>query len=100
MVSTCLLGLLASPAAMVGQADVVLVDATVLTADASRPRAQALALAGGRILAVGSDDDVRRLARPASRIVDLGGRTVIPGLIDAHVHLLVAPEEIVDELSR
>lgn len=91
--------LLVSPTAVLaGQADVIFVGAKVLTGDSSRPTAQAVALAGERIRAVGANDEIRRLAGPKTRIVDLRGRTLIPGLIDAHVHLLIAPE-IVDEPS-
>lgn len=98
MASTCLLGVLASPTAVAGQADVIFVGAKVLTGDSSRPTAEAVALAGDRIRAVGPNEEIRRLAGPKTRIVDLRGGTLIPGLIDAHVHLLTAPE-IVDEPS-
>ena len=96
-ITTCLLGLIASTA-MAGQADLILVGAKVLTGDSNRPAAEAVALAGERIRAVGPSAEIRRLAGPRTRVVDLRGRTVIPGLIDAHVHLLGAPE-IVDEPS-
>jgi enamidase len=96
--TTFVLGLLASPAAMAGQADLILVGAKVLTGDSNQPAAEAVALAGERIRAVGPSAEIRRLAGPGTRVVDLHGRTVIAGLIDAHVHLLQAPE-IVDEPS-
>ena len=57
------------------------------TMDRQRPYATALALAGDRIAAVG-DDGLRTLAGAQTRLVDLGGRTVTPGLIDAHLHFL------------
>jgi len=98
IVAMCLFGFLASPTAMAGQADTILVNANVITADPTRPTAQAIALAGDRIRAVGSSAAVRRLAGPKTQIVDLQGRSVIPGLMDAHVHLLIAPS-IVDERS-
>jgi predicted amidohydrolase YtcJ len=50
------------------------------------PHAQAVALAGNRILAVGNDEDMRRLLHANGQAIDLRGRTVIPGLTDAHVH--------------
>lgn len=65
----------------------VLVNAKVFTADAARPYAQAVAVEDGRFLAVGSDEHVRALAGPKTRIIDAGGRLVTPGLIEAHVHL-------------
>src|SRR5512132_3234870 len=48
---------------------------------------EALACAGGRIVATGKSDDIRRLAGPDTQFVDLQGRTTIPGLTDTHVHL-------------
>src|SRR5262245_11665137 len=94
--SICLL--LASPAAVFAQADVILVGANVFTADSSRPAVEAIALAGQRIRAVGSNQNIRRLVGAKTRVVDLRGQTVIPGLMDAHVHLLVG-SMIVDEPS-
>jgi predicted amidohydrolase YtcJ len=60
------------------------------TMDAAQPRAQAMAIdsASGRILAVGTNDEVRRLGGQHAELVDLRGKTVLPGFIDAHIHLL------------
>jgi hypothetical protein len=55
--------------------------------DPVKPNATAVALAGERIIAVGDDAEVRKLARPTTRLIDLAGKTVTPGLIDAHCHL-------------
>ena len=66
--------------------DLVLYNANLLTVDAAQPRAQAVAIAGGRFFAVGSNDDVRRLVKAGARQVDIGGKTVVPGFIDAHTH--------------
>jgi predicted amidohydrolase YtcJ len=66
--------------------DLVLLNGDVVTMDPRQPRARALAIADGRFVAVGSDDDVRNLATAGTRTVDLGGRTVVPGFIDAHTH--------------
>jgi predicted amidohydrolase YtcJ len=68
------------------QADLLLFNGRIYTLDVDRPQAQAMALAGNRILAVGADDELRPLLHSGGRAVDLEGRTVIPGLIDAHVH--------------
>src|SRR6266403_2125671 len=68
----------------------VLVNAKVFTADPALPYAQAVAIEDGRILAVGSNEQVRALTAPNTRILDAGGRLVTPGLIEAHVHLGVA----------
>jgi hypothetical protein len=67
--------------------DAVYVSGNIYTVDAARPRAEALAVAGDRITAVGSNAEVRRLAGPSTKMVDLGGKTVLPGLIDAHCHV-------------
>jgi predicted amidohydrolase YtcJ len=66
--------------------DIILYNANILTIDEAQPRAQAVAIAGGRFLAVGSNDDVRHLSRAGTRQLDLGGKTVVPGFIDAHTH--------------
>src|SRR3989449_6232204 len=67
-------------------ADLILLRANVITMDAARPRARAIAIAGDRRLAVGDEAEVPGLARPGARRVDLAGRTVVPGFIDAHSH--------------
>jgi predicted amidohydrolase YtcJ len=69
-------------------ADLVLRNAVVHTMDAARPHAQAVAIRGSRIVAVGSNEDVGSLAGPETRVRDLVGHTVIPGFDDSHAHLL------------
>src|SRR5712692_4641820 len=66
--------------------ELVLFNANIITVDAKQPRAQAVAIGGGRFLAVGSNDDVRGLATARTRSVNLEGKTVVPGFIDAHTH--------------
>jgi predicted amidohydrolase YtcJ len=75
-------------------ADLVLVHGVVLTMDPARPEAQAVAVRQGVILAVGADEEVLALAGPATRRIDLAGRFVLPGLIDAHGHVRSLGEEI------
>jgi predicted amidohydrolase YtcJ len=58
----------------------------IVTVNTREPRAQAVAIARGRILAVGSDADVLHLAAAGAKKIDLGGKTVLPGFIDAHSH--------------
>ncbi|HEU4747207.1 MAG TPA: amidohydrolase [Gemmatimonadaceae bacterium] len=79
-----------APAAIPAQqsADLLLTNGRIYTVDATRPVASALAVRGDRILFVGSDVEGRALAGAATRILDLQGKTVVPGLIDAHAHLL------------
>lgn len=69
-------------------ATLVLINGRIHTMDVRQPRVSALAVAGDRIVAVGADGEMRRLLAPGGRVVDLGGRTVVPGLIDAHLHFL------------
>ncbi len=85
-----LLGLLLGPAAAAQQrpADLVVTNARIHTADATRPLAEALAVRGGRVAFVGSERGARALAGPNTRVLDLDGHTVIPGMVDAHAHLL------------
>lgn len=68
------------------QADLVLFNGIIYTM-AQPARASALAVSGGRILAAGDDAAMRALAGPGARLIDLQGRCVVPGMIDAHLHL-------------
>ncbi len=77
-----------SLAAQQRAADLLLTNGRVYTVDQVRPQATAIAVSGGRITFVGSDTEARALTGSGTRVVDLGGRTVIPGFIDAHAHLL------------
>jgi len=72
------------------QPDLVLTGGRIFTADSARPWAEALAIRGDRIVAVGSSAEVRRLAGSRTRRIALGGRVVIPGINDAHDHVAVA----------
>ncbi|MDI3339955.1 MAG: amidohydrolase [Sphaerobacter sp.] len=67
-------------------ADVVFLNGRVLTMDPAQPRASAVAVLGNRIVAVGDDATVRAEARTNTRVIDLGGRTLLPGLNDNHCH--------------
>ena len=70
------------------KADLVLVNGKIYTVDNARPIASALAVRGGRVLFVGSDAEARVLANASTQVIDLNGETVIPGIVDAHAHLL------------
>lgn len=77
----------ASWEAMAG-ADMVLLNGKVFTADKARPMAQALAVADGKVLAVGSDAEISALADAGTQRIDLGGKALMPGLIDTHAHAI------------
>src|SRR5438132_2341862 len=66
--------------------ELILYNANILTMNGTEPHAQAVAIAGGRFLAVGSNSDVLNLAGPGARKLDLSGKTIVPGFIDAHSH--------------
>lgn len=83
-----LLSLLATLPVHAQQADLVLRNAVILTMDPSAPRATALAIAGDSLLAVGSDRAVAVHIGRDTQVVDVRGRTVIPGLIDTHIHAI------------
>ncbi len=67
-------------------ADLILRNGKIVTVDRAFSIKQAVAISGGRVITVGTDRDMRPLTGPATRVIDLGGRTVIPGLIDSHIH--------------
>lgn len=69
------------------EAELILHNGNIITIDDRQPKAQAVAIVRGRFLAVGSDDDVLNLATARTRRIDLEGKTVVPGFIDAHTHL-------------
>ncbi len=71
-------------------ADIILVHGKILTLDDHFPVREALAVSEGRIAALGRSIDIMRLAGRKTRVVDLRGRTVIPGLIDSHIHAIRA----------
>lgn len=70
------------------QADLTLYNANIHTMDRRQPRASAVAIAGDRFVATGSDAEMRALLAPGGREANLQGATVVPGFIDAHIHLL------------
>ena len=70
-------------------ADLIIVNATVHTMDSNQPTAEAVAVLGNRIAAIGTTADVRQLAGKQTRVIDAGGRLVLPGFNDAHVHFLM-----------
>jgi predicted amidohydrolase YtcJ len=91
---TGVLGLAA--AAAPAPADLILLHGRIHTEDAGRSIAQALAVRGNTIVAVGTDEAMSAFMGPGTRTVDLGGRVVLPGIIDAHTH----PAESAQDLGK
>lgn len=77
----------ASWEAMAG-ADMVLLNGKVFTADKARPMVQAIAVENGKVLAVGNDAEISALADAGTQRIDLGGKALMPGLIDTHAHAI------------
>src|SRR5262249_52588792 len=77
----------------------VLVNGKIVTLEPPSSVPEAVAVRDGKIAALGRSSDVRKLAGPATRIVDLGGRTVVPGLIDSHLHAIRAALSFTSEVN-
>lgn len=76
------------------RADLIVTNAKVLTMDAGCPRAEAVAIRGGRVQAVGTAGGIAALAGPDTRVIDAGGRTVLPGFVESHLHLVLGGAEL------
>jgi len=72
--------------------DLLFVNANVMTMDPLCPRADAVAIKGGRIFAVGTESNLKDLRNNRTEVIDLGGKTILPGFIDAHLHLRALAE--------
>ncbi len=81
-----------------GPVDVILTGGKVITVDEKFTIAQAIAVKGERVVAVGSNEDISSLAGPATRRIDLAGRAVVPGMIDNHAHYMEEGVLWTDEL--
>jgi len=78
----------ATPGAEQQPADVIITNARVYTVDAARPWAQAIAISGDKILAVGSEQEVRSFLGPTTQVVNGRQRLILPGFIDSHIHFM------------
>ncbi|MFY0255553.1 amidohydrolase [Chitinophaga sp. 30R24] len=78
-----------------GGDDVIYINGTVITMDPARPYAEAFAVTNGRFSAIGTNAEIRRMAKPSTKIIDLKGMTVTPGFNDTHLH----PSGVYDENS-
>ncbi|TMJ03704.1 MAG: amidohydrolase [Alphaproteobacteria bacterium] len=87
------------PQAIAQPADTILLNGKILTLDEQSSVVQALAIRNDRIIATGSSNDLAGLTGATTRLVDLGGRTVIPGLIDSHIHAIRAGLRFTAEVS-
>ncbi len=108
-----IVGAACGPSVPENPADVVLTGGNIVTMANGAPAAQAIAVRGDRIAAVGSDAEVEALVGPETQVIRLDGKTVVPGMIDAHVHFTnlgrqrqilnargMSKEEIVAEVGR
>jgi predicted amidohydrolase YtcJ len=75
-------------------AELIITNARVQTMDASQPMAEAVAVAGGKIIAVGNRRSVEALAGPGARMIDARGRTLLPGFVESHMHLFFGGAEL------
>jgi predicted amidohydrolase YtcJ len=75
-------------------ADIIIANASILTMDENRPRAEALAISGNRIAAVGSSRDVAAEKGARTRVIDAAGATVTPGFVESHMHLFAGAAEL------
>ncbi|MEP6789060.1 MAG: amidohydrolase family protein, partial [Acidobacteriota bacterium] len=83
------------PLSVLGQqapADLILLNGKVFTSDSAKPYAESIAIRGERIISVGKSADIKLLAGAKTRLIDLQGRVVIPGINDAHFHFMPDPE--------
>jgi hypothetical protein len=83
-----------SAQAALPSADALLIHGHIYTADPSHPWAEAIAVKAGRIVAVGDEKAARKAAPKNAAVIDLNGQTALPGLVDAHVHLLFGAIEL------
>jgi predicted amidohydrolase YtcJ len=75
---------------LAGSADLLLIHGRIYTLDSAHPEAQAVAVGGAKILAVGSEGEIARYRGPSTKVLDAKGRLVLPGFTDCHVHFLDA----------
>lgn len=75
-------------------ADLVVVNARIWTGDANAPNAAALAVWKGRLLVVGTEAEAKAVAGPATKIIDAGGKRIVPGFYDSHAHVLGGGQQL------
>src|SRR4051794_38052072 len=87
-VALALVLFLAAPLFAAPAADLIVVNARIWTGDAKHPWAQAFAVNADRISAIGSTSRIRAMKSGATRVIDAGGRLIVPGFNDAHIHFI------------
>jgi adenine deaminase len=70
------------------KADLIITNGSIITLDDQHPAAEAIAIAGNRILAVGSNQQILRFKTTGSQVIDAKGKTVVPGIYDSHLHVI------------
>ena len=99
LVVVAAVALCAASGAYAQSPDTILVNGKIVTVDAQSSTREAIAIRDGRVVSVGSSADMRKLAGQKSRVIDLQGRTVIPGLIDSHLHAIRAAQTFATEVN-
>jgi predicted amidohydrolase YtcJ len=74
--------------------DLIVTNARILTMDAANPRAEAIALAGGKVFALGGSDDILALKGAHTQVIDAAGASVLPGFIESHIHMFGGADEL------
>ena len=88
MMRKVLLWITLAAAVNAADADLILHNGKVVTVDEARPEAQAIAMRGDRIVAVGTNEEIAALVGPATEVIDLAGGLAVPGLIEGHGHFM------------
>lgn len=78
---------LSEPTALIGKADIIFTDGDILTMDPSNPKAQAIAIHGNNILGIGTNENLAPFRGERTILINLAGRTMMPGFVDAHSHM-------------
>ena len=95
LLALCLVALCGTLAAQkAASADLILRNGRIYTSNSAQPWAEALAIRGNRIVAVGGENDVARLRGPHTQVIDLGGRMAMPGILDSHIHFLSGSQSL------
>jgi predicted amidohydrolase YtcJ len=99
MTKAALFAILLTASGWAQSADAILINGKILTADARFSTYPAAAIRDGKIAALGTDAEIRKLAGSGTQVLDLDGRTVIPGLIDSHMHAIRAALSFATEVN-